>query len=49
MIYDIYLLQLGWHPVAVAYFTFTHKQYTELHDEAEHTGYYIHDINITYT
>jgi len=26
-------LQLGWHPVAVIRYTFTHKQYTEQHNE----------------
>jgi hypothetical protein len=30
ILYGIYKLQLGWHPVAVEqYNTFTHKQYTE--------------------
>jgi len=34
LIYDmiyICLLWLGWHPVAVVQYTFTHKQYTERH------------------
>jgi hypothetical protein len=29
MIWYICQLQLGWHPVAVAQYTFTHKQYIE--------------------
>jgi hypothetical protein len=29
--YDM-ILQLGWHPVAVIQYTFTHKQYTEQHN-----------------
>jgi len=30
--YDIFFeLQLGWHPVAVVQYTFTHKQYIEQH------------------
>jgi hypothetical protein len=31
---------LGWHPVAVVQYTFTHKKYTEQHD-TEYTEYYI--------
>ena len=31
MIWYICLLQLGSHPVAVAQYTFTHRQYTERH------------------
>jgi hypothetical protein len=27
---------LGWHPVAVVQYTFTHKQYTEQHNETEY-------------
>ena len=29
-------LKLGWHPVAVVQYTFTHKQYTEQHSETEY-------------
>jgi len=36
MIWNICLLQLGWHPVAVVQYTFTHKQYTEQHNETEY-------------
>jgi hypothetical protein len=36
-------LQLGWHPVAVVQYTFTHKQYTEQHDETEYTERNIHN------
>jgi hypothetical protein len=50
MIYDIYdmiwyvcLLQLGWQPVAIVQYTFTHKQYTEQHHETEYTEYYVHN------
>jgi hypothetical protein len=32
MIWCICQLQLGWHPVAVVQYTFTHKQYTERHE-----------------
>jgi hypothetical protein len=39
----ICLLQLGWHPVAVVHYTFTHKQYTEQHNETEYTEYYVHN------
>jgi hypothetical protein len=42
--YDmIYQLQLGVHPVAVVQYTFTHKQYTEQHNDTEYTEYYIHN------
>jgi len=27
---------LGWHPVATVQYTFTHKQYTEQHNETEY-------------
>jgi hypothetical protein len=30
-------------PVAVVQYTFTHKQYTEQHNEREYTEYYIHN------
>jgi hypothetical protein len=31
--YDKFVkLQLGWHPVAVVQYTFTHKQYIEQHN-----------------
>ena len=29
-------MQLGCHPVAAVQYTFTHKQYTEEHDETEY-------------
>jgi len=32
MIWYIWLLQLGWHPVAAVQHTFTHKQYIEQHN-----------------
>jgi hypothetical protein len=41
MIWYICLLKLGWHSVAVVHYTFTHKQYTEQHNETEYTEYYI--------
>jgi len=28
-------MQLAWHPVAVVQYTFTHKQYTEQHNETK--------------
>jgi hypothetical protein len=31
MWYMIYLTAMGWHPVAVVQYTFTHKQYIEQH------------------
>jgi hypothetical protein len=34
--------QLGWHPVAVVQYTFTHKQYKEKHNEREYTEPHIH-------
>jgi len=34
MIYS--LMQLGSNPLAVVQYTFTHKQYTEKHNETEH-------------
>ena len=30
-------LQLGWHPVSVVQYTFTHKQYIEQYNETEYT------------
>jgi hypothetical protein len=33
-------LQLGLHPVVVIMYTFTKKQYTEQHNETEHTERY---------
>jgi hypothetical protein len=42
--YDIICkLQLGWHPVAIVRYTFTHKQYTEQHNETEYTEQNIHN------
>jgi len=38
---------LGWHPVAVVQYTFTHKQYTEQHNETEHPEQNIHNNNST--
>jgi hypothetical protein len=35
MIWYIFKLKLGWHPVAVVQYTFTHKQYAEQHNETE--------------
>jgi len=32
LIWYICYLQLGWHPVAVVQYTFTHKQYTKQHN-----------------
>jgi hypothetical protein len=39
------LTATGWggHPVAVVHYTFTHKQYTEQHNDTEYTAYYIHN------
>jgi hypothetical protein len=35
--YDIFVkLQLGWYPVAIVQYTFTHKQYTERHKTTIH-------------
>ena len=34
---------LGWHPVAVVQYTFTHKQYREQHNETEYTEQNIHN------
>jgi hypothetical protein len=31
-------LQLGWHPVAVVQYTFTHKQYTEYRERNIHNN-----------
>jgi hypothetical protein len=37
MYIDIFrYLQFGWHPVAAAHYTFTHKQYKQKHDETEY-------------
>ena len=33
---------MGCHPVAVVQYTFTHKQYTEQHNETEYTERNIH-------
>ena len=38
------VLQLDWHPVAVVQYTFTHKQYTEQHNETEYPEGNIHKI-----
>jgi len=44
---------MGWHSVAVIQYTFTHKQYTEQHNETEYTEQYItiriHKHNNKYT
>ena len=38
IVYDIFVkLQLGWHPMAVVQYTFTHRQYIEQHNETEYT------------
>jgi hypothetical protein len=34
-------------PVAVVQYTFTHKQYTEQHNETEYTEWNIHNNNVT--
>jgi hypothetical protein len=39
----IWILQLGWHPVAVVQYTFTHKQYTEQHNETQYLERNIHN------
>ena len=36
-------MQLGWHPLAVVQYTFTHKQYTEQHSATEYTEQNIHN------
>ena len=36
-------LQLGWYPVAVVQYTFTHKQYTGQHKETEYPKRNIHN------
>jgi hypothetical protein len=43
VIWYICWLQLGWHPVAVIQLTFTHKQYTEQHNETEYTEQIIYN------
>jgi len=45
MIYDMifFLLQLGWHTLAVVQYTFTHKQYIEQHNETEYLVRNIHN------
>jgi hypothetical protein len=42
-------MQLGLHPVAVVQYTFSHKQYTEQHNEAEYPERNIHNNKTTYT
>jgi hypothetical protein len=39
----IWILHLGWHPVAVVQYTFTHKQYTEQHNETQYLERNIHN------
>jgi len=34
---------MGWHLVAVVQYTFTHKQYTEQHNETEYPEWNIHN------
>jgi len=35
--YNMYVnCKLGWHPVAVVQYTFTHKQYIEQHNETQY-------------
>ena len=34
---------MGWHLVAAVQYTFTHKQYTEQHNETEYTEQNIHN------
>jgi hypothetical protein len=33
---------MGGHPLAVVQYTFTHKQYTEQHNDTKYIEYYIH-------
>jgi len=40
-------LKLGWHPVTAVQYTFTHKQYTEQHNETEYKVHKNKNINIT--
>jgi hypothetical protein len=39
----ICLPQVGWHPVAVVHYTFTHKQCTKQHNETEYKGHCAHN------
>jgi hypothetical protein len=41
-------VQLGWHPVAAVQYTFTHKQYTEQHNETEWRERKIHNNKRTH-
>jgi len=34
---------MGWHPVELVLYTFTHKQYTEQHSEKEYTEQNVHN------
>jgi hypothetical protein len=43
IIRNICELQFGSHPVAAVQYTFTHKQYTERHNETEYTEQNIHN------
>jgi len=42
-------MQLGCRPVAAVQYTFTHKQYTERHNETEYTELNIYNNKNTYT
>ena len=43
MIWHICELQLGWHPLVVVLYTFTHKQYIGQPNEREYTEQNIHN------
>jgi len=40
---------MGWHPVAVVQYTFTHKQYAEQHNETEYPERNVYNNNNTQT
>ena len=43
------MFYVGWHPVAVVQYIFTHKQYIEQYNETEYTEQNIHNIKNTWT
>jgi hypothetical protein len=52
MIHDTWYIckfNLGWRPVAVVQYTFTHKQYTEQHNNPEYLERNVYNNKNTYT
>jgi len=50
MQYDVFVdCNYVWHPVAVVQYTFTHKQYTEQHNETQYIERNVNNSKNAYT